>query len=131
MLHLDTHVVVWLHGGELDNIPKPIAARIEAEDLVVSPMVILEVDFLREIGRVTQGGREVVDALARSIGLAVSETDFRTVTDAATALRWTRDPFDRLIVANALVDGATLVTRDRNIRRHCRSAVWTGATRTA
>lgn len=37
---------------------------------------------------------------------------------------WTRDPFDRLIVANAKAAGAPLITKDERIRKHYRRAIW-------
>ncbi len=124
MIHLDTHVVVWLYAGDTRQFPPRVAARIEAESLAVSPIVALEIDFLREIGRVNVAGAVMVDDLARSIGLSVLDTALGAVTAAATPLTWTRDPFDRLIVANALAEGAALLTRDKTIRRHCRTAIW-------
>jgi acetylornithine deacetylase/succinyl-diaminopimelate desuccinylase-like protein len=48
-------------------------------------------------------------------------TDVVPVGDTAA---WTRDPFDRLIVANAMADGATLITADRVILRHFDQAIW-------
>ena len=38
--------------------------------------------------------------------------------------KWVRDPFDRLIVAQAIANEAPLVTKDEKIRRHYRRAVW-------
>ena len=37
--------------------------------------------------------------------------------------KWTRDPFDRLIVANAKAAGAPLITKDERIRKHYRRAI--------
>jgi len=37
---------------------------------------------------------------------------------------WTRDPFDRLIVAHAAANDARLLTKDEKIRRHYKRAVW-------
>lgn len=37
---------------------------------------------------------------------------------------WTRDPFDRIITAQAAVSGAVLLTRDERIRANYRQAVW-------
>jgi len=39
-------------------------------------------------------------------------------------LSWTRDAFDRLIVAQAALDRAALVTRDRLILKHYPKALW-------
>ena len=46
------------------------------------------------------------------------------IADQALELDWTRDLFDRLIVAQAALDGAALVTTDKVIRKHYSKAVW-------
>jgi PIN domain nuclease of toxin-antitoxin system len=46
------------------------------------------------------------------------------ICQAATTLNWTRDPFDRLISAQALTSGTALVTKDRVIRNHLSLAWW-------
>ena len=51
MIHLDTHVVVWLYLAEVERLPARAREAIEAEDLEISPMVLLELQSLREIGR--------------------------------------------------------------------------------
>ena len=47
MIHLDTHVAVWLYAGKTEFIPSRLAKRLEAEPVAVSPMVMLEIDLLR------------------------------------------------------------------------------------
>ena len=90
----------------------------------MSPMVILEIDFMREIGRVYESGEQMFRELANRSGLAISETSFAEVVSEASALSWTKDPFDRVIVAGAAVHDATLVTRDPHIHDHYEHAVW-------
>jgi len=51
-LDLDTHVAVWLYGGRTKAITAAARRALTAGDLYLSPMVILEIDFMREIGRV-------------------------------------------------------------------------------
>jgi len=63
-------------------------------------------------------------ALSRSIGLDVADVGVATLTEAATGLTWTRDPFDRLIAAQAVVAGVPLVTADRTILANLHQAVW-------
>jgi PIN domain nuclease of toxin-antitoxin system len=123
-VHLDTHVLLWLDQGRAGELPMSVRQRLDAEPLVVSPMVGFELDMLREIGRITRSGTEVLAALGDSLGLAVSAAAFPVVARAATALGWTRDPFDRLICAQAIADGDTLLTRDRRIRKHLSVACW-------
>lgn len=43
---------------------------------------------------------------------------------SAAGLTWTRDPFDRLIAAHAIVAGAPLLTADRTILENLPQAVW-------
>jgi PIN domain nuclease of toxin-antitoxin system len=63
-------------------------------------------------------------ALSRTIGLDVADLSVATLTDAAVALTWTRDPFDRLIAAHAIVADVPLVTADRTILENLPQAVW-------
>jgi len=39
-------------------------------------------------------------------------------------LSWTRDPFDRVITAQAATDGSSLITKDEIILHHYENAVW-------
>jgi PIN domain nuclease of toxin-antitoxin system len=66
----------------------------------------------------------MLSALRRDIGLEVDDISFAEVVDAAVGLTWTRDPFDRLIAAHAIVAGATLLTADRTILEHLPQASW-------
>ncbi len=123
-MHLDTHVAIWLYIDRRDAIPTAVRRLIDTEPLAVSPMVALELDLLYEIGR-TEGPAEVVLAgLGRSVGLTTSPTPFTDVVGAATDLTWTRDPFDRLICAQAVAENEILLTKDRKIRTHLALARW-------
>jgi PIN domain nuclease of toxin-antitoxin system len=46
------------------------------------------------------------------------------LVNAAQGLSWTRDPFDRLIAAHAIVADALLLTADETIRKHLPLATW-------
>jgi PIN domain nuclease of toxin-antitoxin system len=124
MIFLDTHVVVWLYAGERTRLPAAVAERIEAEDLLLSPIVPMELQFLREIGRLRAEPCRMLDVLRETIGAQVDNTPFFSVVLQAMELKWTCDPFDRLIVAQALLRHAPLLTRDDQIRKHFAGAVW-------
>ena len=124
MIRLDTHVVVWLFTGETEQLSTDAIGAIEQHQLVISPMVQLELSFLHEIGRLTIGGADMIADLERRIGLRRSDLPLDAIVDTAATLTWTPDPFDRLIVPDALVARAALVTKDRTIHDHTTIASW-------
>ena len=124
MTYLDTHVVAWLYSSQVTLLSARAKKHIEDNELVVSPMVLLELDFLREVGRIAEGGRAVYQELHTSIGLRICEVEFSRVIAAASTLDWTRDPFDRIIVGQAAVSDSDLVTRDDAIRQHYPRTIW-------
>jgi PIN domain nuclease of toxin-antitoxin system len=124
VIRLDTHVVVWLFTGETALLSADAIDAIEQHQLVISPMVQLELSFLHEIGRLTIGGADMIADLERRIGLRRSDLPLDAIVDTAATLTWTRDPFDRLIVADAVVAGGALVTKDRTIHDHTTIARW-------
>lgn len=124
MIYLDTHVVAWLYAGRVDLLSARARQLLELEELLISPMVTLELEFLREIGRLAVGGNAVVQSLAAQIGLRVCERPFAVVVESALDQSWTRDPFDRVIVGHAALAGSALLTKDATIRRRYRRACW-------
>lgn len=124
MIYLDTHVVAWLYAGEVELFPRGARALIDSEELLISPIVELELQYLYELKRTTQPGPAVIGSLQDEIGLARCELPFAQVVSAALENDWTRDPFDRIIVAQALVRKTPLLTRDDAIRDHYEEAVW-------
>ncbi len=124
LIYLDTHVVAWLYSGEMHLLSTRARAAIDRSPLLVSPMVILELEFLRNIGRLTVGASAIIESLHMRIGIEVCDLSFQKIIAAARELSWTRDPFDRVIVGHAIAAGRALITKDRSIRRKFREAVW-------
>jgi PIN domain nuclease of toxin-antitoxin system len=124
MTYLDTHVLVRLFLGDLEKLSAPARKTMEEEDLFVSAAAVLELEFLHEIGRLDPPASKLISVLERDLGLRVCELPFRTVVQYALKERWGRDPFDRLIVANAKANEATLVTKDEKLRRNYPLAIW-------
>jgi PIN domain nuclease of toxin-antitoxin system len=123
LIFLDTHVVVWLFAGARDRL-RPARRQLEKHELLISPIVKLELRFLWEIGRVTVGPEDIIADLVHRVGLRCADTPFDSVMDASLQQTWTRDPFDRIIVGQAAVEGLPLLTADRTIRQHYAQAVW-------
>jgi PIN domain nuclease of toxin-antitoxin system len=123
-VYLDTHVVVWLYAGAVELLSDRARELIEGADLLVSPMVLLELEYLFEAGRTREHGQAVFDGVDRAVGVDICDAGFRHVARMAATLSWTRDPFDRVIVAQALSRESLLLTRDRSIRDNYSRAVW-------
>lgn len=123
--YLDTNVVVRLAQGDLKKISKPAQKAIERYDLFVSPMVWLEVQYLFEIGRIVVPAAKLIGHLDATIGLSNCPIPFADIARAACGETWTRDAFDRMIVAQARHSAnAPLITADEHIRGHYKNAVW-------
>lgn len=90
----------------------------------VSPLVELELAYMHEIGRARDPAPMMLAALRKSIGLEVSDVSFAAVAQTAVGLAWTRDPFDRMIAAQAIVADAPLVTADKTILANLPLATW-------
>ena len=124
MMYLDTHAVVWLYESKVERFTQKAQQLLEKHELFISPMVELELAYLHEIKRLTVKPNMILDELQKSIYLAVSEHSLASIIKNATKLCWTRDPFDRVIVAEALLDDALLLTKDHAILKHYSQAVW-------
>lgn len=124
MVHLDTHVVIWMAMNEHHRLPEAVIKRINASTLMISPVVILELQYLVEAKKIEGNPLKIIEKLQTMIGLEICKDPFESVIKESLHLSWTRDPFDRLIVAQALMNKTHLLTKDREIHRHYPRAVW-------
>jgi PIN domain nuclease of toxin-antitoxin system len=124
LIYLDTHVVVWLYAGYADKFSPLAKSLINAHDVYISPIVRLELQYLHEIARITEEANAIVTDLSNRIGLKVCDKNFEAVVNQALSLSWTRDPFDRLIAANASLNDNMLITKDPNMLEHYFQARW-------
>ncbi len=114
-LLIDTHVFLWFEAGSerLARGLRETIARAE-EDVFVSAASLWEIAIKRRLGKLTIEGSPRAAALtAGFLELAIDGADAET----AGALDWDhRDPFDRMLVAQCLNRGLTLVTADARLR---------------
>jgi PIN domain nuclease of toxin-antitoxin system len=97
---------------------------IESEQPLVSPIVELELTYLHEVGRVTEPASVPLSALRKTIGLQAADVSLAALVQTAAGLTWTRDPFDRMIAAQAIVADTALITADRIILDNLSLATW-------
>jgi len=87
-------------------------------------MVLFELKLLQETGRLNASPEDWLPILQRDFGVIVCTIPFHRVISASYSEAWTRDPFDRLIVANAKIAGGKLISKDRRIRDHFPDTIW-------
>lgn len=124
MIYLDTHVVVWLYAGFTERFSDSIQTLLNEQELLISPVVRLELQYLHEIQRITVNADAVLADLAQRLGLTVCPKPFDIIISQAILIPWTRDPFDRVLVAHASVDNNILISKDQTIREHYALARW-------
>ena len=113
MILLDTHAAIWLAQGHRRSRPLERFQR-----LYLSPVSILEVQFLLEAGRLRLAEGRVATELADDGRWRLDEPPAAKWFARACDFNWTRDPFDRLLAAHALVRGWKLATADHSLLEH-------------
>lgn len=113
---LDTHFLIWIVTGADRLADFPWIERYRPWG--VSPVSLLEIQFLSEVGRVEVRNPEFTDALLRDARFVIDEVPLVSLIRRSIDLTWTRDPFDRLIAAHSSVRRLPLCTTDRVIRSH-------------
>jgi PIN domain nuclease of toxin-antitoxin system len=114
-LLLDTHVLIWWDEGRRLSAAARRAIR-EAEDVYVSAASAWEVAIKIGLGRL-KPSRTVEQAAADSGFLELPVT-FRHAARVAALPSLHRDPFDRLLVAQAAEEGLALVSRDPSLKEY-------------
>lgn len=124
MMYIDTHVAIWLTEKKLTKFPKKVRHLLEVETVIIPAMVELELHVLSEIGKTKSLPGDILASLEKMFGAQESLHSTHEVCRMAQSLSWTRDIFDRLIVAESMCAGAPLITKDSTIQQHYPKAVW-------
>jgi PIN domain nuclease of toxin-antitoxin system len=125
--YLDTHVAVWLAEARTRMLSHKALAYIEKAEVRISPMVVLELEYLYETQRTLLKPQQIVFRLTAEIQAAVCSYPFPIIAEVALGESWTRDPFDRLIVSHAKANGrSALIRGEKLIRSNYPETVWLG-----
>lgn len=113
---LDTHFVIWILTD---------SSRLRKYRWIerhrpwgVSPVSLLELQFLSEVGRISLNTSLFFAALATDARFVVDDPPLYSIVRHALTLKWTRDPFDRLLAAHSASRRVPLCTADATLRRH-------------
>ena len=120
-LLLDTHVFLWWRFNYPMH-PEAIDAIRSANEVFISAASAWEVAIKAAAGKLR------LDAVfadgVESSGFAPLPIDFQHAAAAAELPPHHRDPFDRILVAQARVERLTLVTHDRQLQPYGGAIIW-------
>lgn len=115
-LLLDTHVVLWWLADD-PTLSEELKRTIDDEvDVFVSAASVWEVAIKQQLGKITAPSdlpERIRDSELRNL---VITSDHAIAASRLPLLR--RDPFDRMLVAQALTEGLVLVTRDKALHEY-------------
>ncbi len=123
MILLDTHVIVWnaLNSRELSNLAKEEIERAQTVgNILIADISLWEIAMLIKRKRMTidttyaEFIRLILEALPLKVIQISPEIAYLSVSFGASI---NLDPADRLICATSIIEGAPLVTADKNLRR--------------
>ena len=123
ILLLDTHALIWSLADSPRLSPTARSAIEDGRNVVLaSAASAWEIEIKKALGRL-----EAPDDLEHAIqdaGFVARPITFPDVHQMASLPAHHRDPFDRMLVAQALVEGAPIVSCDPQIARYQVQIVW-------
>lgn len=123
-LLLDTHLVLWWMAGEASRISEKALAALGSDGIepVVSAVTIWEAAIKRGLGKLDSPA-DLLPQLERA-GVELLAVSARHADLVGSLPLHHRDPFDRLLVAQATLEGLPLVSDDESIRRYDVEVIW-------
>lgn len=112
---LDTHVLLWLLS-EPGHVPTTVRDRLadRGNGLLVSAASALEISTKIRIGKLDAADLPTtLSGRVSRMGASTLPISFEHALLAGAMVWDHRDPFDRLLIAQATIENATLVTVDR------------------
>ena len=116
---LDTHIALWAVTGSSRLAPKAQAVILDAEEVFVSAASLWEIAIKHAMGKgdmpVSSG--QALDAF-REAGYLILDIKPGHVVQVERLSPIHKDPFDRLLVAQAMIEPLILMTRDAVVARY-------------
>jgi PIN domain nuclease of toxin-antitoxin system len=114
---LDTHFILWTVSSS--SRLKHYSWLEDYLPWTISPVSLLEIQLLSEVGKLRVENPRFTRQIMGDSRFALDDISLATLTHKALELGWTRDPFDRMIVAHSLARRLPLCSVDELIlKRH-------------
>lgn len=113
-LLLDTHILLWMRASPDKLTDGERLAIAEAPVRLVSAVTLWEIALLISLGRIDADER----LFTPPTGINLLPVQPRHCRELIGLPQIHRDPFDRMLIAQARTEGLILVTRDEKIRAY-------------
>lgn len=124
MLIIDTHILLWaLYDSE--KLSKRAILAIKNEDCCVSIASLWEIAIKQSLGKLqlSQSIEEIAEQCDKH-GVAIIGIEPKHCQKQIELPFIHKDPFDRIIIAQAATEGYTIVTADEYIRQYDVTTLW-------
>ncbi|HEX2890317.1 type II toxin-antitoxin system VapC family toxin [Vineibacter terrae] len=124
-LLLDTHALIWWAVGD-DRLSNRARRAIETEEVYVSAASAFEISVKHALGKLPQAAALAVDirGYVESQGFHCLMIEFAHAEKAGALAGPARDPFDRLLVAQSMIEGLSLVSNERPFDAYAIRRLW-------
>jgi PIN domain nuclease of toxin-antitoxin system len=126
-LLLDTHTLLWWATDRARLSPVALAVCEDASNvLLLSVVSVWEMQIKTQLGKLTLTIplATLIDREVNTNGMTLLPVELEHVLALDTLPAYHKDPFDRLLIAQAQLEGAILVTTDGVFARYGISRLW-------
>ncbi len=120
---LDTHALLWWVTDDA-RLSRRARNVIAAGDILVSVVSAWEIEIKRGLGRIEADTHAILGEVSTTEGFRWLDIRPSHVAALADLPTLHRDPFDRMLIAQANQERVALVTRDKDVRRYPIDIVW-------
>ncbi len=125
MILLDTHSLIWFMYDD-SKIPESTLKRIKTENKVyVSVVSLWEIAIKQSLGKlsITNTVSEIVDK-CKETNISILPIEPQHLDHIKSLPGIHGDPFDRLLISQAVIEGMTLITKDSIIPKYEVAVFW-------
>lgn len=118
---LDTHVLIWF-----DSSPEKLSKKVldillnENNDLYISHVSLWEMQIKSQLGKLTLESslQDLVGSQQRINGLKILNIQAEHIYALESLASYHRDPFDRLLIAQSMIERLAFLTADEKIHQY-------------
>lgn len=125
MYLLDTHTLLWYFEGDPSLSANAKRAIVSSQHVSISIVSLWEITIKKSLGKLScKYQLAELSQLCITAQISVLPVTIDHLENLSSLPFINRDPFDRLLVAQAITEGLTLITKDEFIPSYSVSTLW-------